>query len=198
MAKINLLPWRTELRKEQQRQYFTIMGLIAVFVVLLVVLVHLQYVRLLDNQTERNKFLEKEIVLVKADIKEIEKLAEEKDRLIERMKIIQRLQRNRPEIVHLFDEIVRVIPDGLHLIGLTQNSNIVNIKGVAQSNARVSTLMRNISDSDWLDDPKLQYIEKVKGEGEREFVLIAKQKSGDDEQDKEDGLTPAPAGAKKP
>jgi len=177
MAKINLLPWRQELRKEQQRQFLTILGLSLVLVVVGILAVHLQYSRLIGKQEDRNAFLTKHIRKVEAEIKEIDALADKKDRLLARMEIIQKLQRNRPEMVRLFDELVRVLPEGVHLSKLKQTQRTLKMDGIAQSNARVSAFMRNIDDSDWLADPKLEIIEVGKKESTRKFSLHAKQSS---------------------
>ena len=179
MAKINLLPWRQELRKEQQRQFLTIMGLSIVLVVVGILAVHLQYARMIGVQESRNAYLTTQINEVKKQIKEIDELAGKKDRLLARMEIIQQLQRNRPEVVRLFDELVRVLPEGVHLSSLKQQNRNLQMIGIAQSNARVSALMRNIDQSDWLAQPKLEIIEVGKKEGAREFSLRAQQKSQD-------------------
>jgi len=178
MAKINLLPWRQELRKEQQRQFLTIMGLSVVLVVVAILAVHLQYARMIGVQESRNAYLTQQINEVKKQIKEIDELAGKKDRLLARMEIIQQLQRNRPEIVRLFDELVRVLPEGVHLTSLKQQNRNLQMIGIAQSNARVSALMRNIDQSDWLASPKLDIIEVgKKKDAAREFSLRAEQKS---------------------
>lgn len=177
MAKINLLPWRQETRKEQQRQFLTIMGLSVVLVIVGVLAVHLQYARMIGLQESRNAFLQKNITEVEKQISEINELAGKKDRLLARMEIIQQLQRNRPEIVRLFDELVRVLPEGVHLEALKQNGRNLQMLGIAQSNARVSALMRNIDQSQWLANPQLDVIEKGKTEGERKFSLRAMQQS---------------------
>ena len=177
MAKINLLPWRQELRKEQQRQFLTIMGLSVVLVVVAILAVHLQYARMIDLQESRNTYLKKHITEVETQIREINELAGKKERLLARMEIIQQLQRNRPEIVRLFDELVRVLPEGVHLNALKQKGRNLQMLGIAQSNARVSALMRNIDQSEWLANPQLDVIEKGKKEGERTFSLRAMQQS---------------------
>jgi len=179
MAKINLLPWRQESRKEQQRQFLTILGLSVVLVVVGILAVHLQYSRMIGVQESRNAYLNRQIDKVKAQIKEIDELASKKERLLARMDIIQQLQRNRPEIVRLFDELVRILPEGVHLSSLQQKQRNLQMIGIAQSNARVSALMRNIDQSDWLAEPKLEIIEVGKKEGAREFSLRAMQKSQD-------------------
>ncbi len=181
MAKINLLPWRQEQRKEQQRQFLTIMGLSVVLVIVGILAVHLQYSRLIGTQESRNAYLKDHIKKVEAQIREIDQLANKKERLLARMEIIQQLQRNRPEIVRLFDELVRVLPEGVHLKSLNQNGRDLQMVGLAQSNARVSALMRNIDQSDWLAKPQLEVIEKGKADGAREFSLRAVQQSKEDE-----------------
>ncbi|HED15162.1 MAG TPA: pilus assembly protein PilN [Gammaproteobacteria bacterium] len=177
MAKINLLPWRQELRKEQQRQFLTMMGLSVVLVVVGILAVHLQYSRMIGVQESRNSYLNQQIDIVKKQIREIDVLEGKKERLLARMDIIQQLQRNRPEIVRLFDELVRVLPEGVHLLSLKQKGRSLHMVGIAQSNARVSALMRNIDQSDWLAKPKLDIIEVGKQEGARKFSLRAQQKS---------------------
>jgi len=176
MAKINLLPWRQELRKEQQRQFFTMMGLCVVLVIVAMAAVHLQYARMINTQNSRNDYLRKHIKEVEKQIAEINELASKKERLLARMEIIQQLQRNRPEIVRLFDELVRVMPDGVYLTSLQQNNTSLLMSGVAQSNARVSALMRNIDQSEWLANPQLVVIETGKKEESRKFTLRAQQK----------------------
>jgi type IV pilus assembly protein PilN len=176
MAKINLLPWRQELRKEQQRQFFTIMGLTVVLVIVAVGAVYLQYSRLINNQNNRNAYLQQHINTVEKQIKEINDLAAKKERLLARMEIIQKLQRNRPEVVRLVDELVRVMPDGVYLTSFKQQGNNLLMTGVAQSNARVSALMRNIDQSEWMTDPQLVVIQSGKNGDSRKFTLRAKQK----------------------
>ena len=179
MAKINLLPWRQDQRKEQQRQFFTIMGLTVLLVAFGILAVHLQYSRLISVQNSRNDYLRKHIKEVEKQIAEINDLATKKERLLARMEIIQQLQRNRPEIVRLFDELVRVMPDGVYLTSLKQQNNNLLMTGIAQSNARVSALMRNIDQSQWLTNPQLVVIESGSGkqdDGARKFTLRAQQK----------------------
>jgi type IV pilus assembly protein PilN len=173
MAHINLLPWREEKRKEQQKQFATMAGLSVVLVALIILAVHLQYTRMIDYQKSRNQFLQREISKVEKQIKEIEDLNKEKQRLLARMEVIQQLQHNRPEIVHLFDEMVRIIPDGTYFKTFKQNGNALTIKGLAQSNARVSALMRNLEGSDWFANPVLDVIkaDKADVEASRNFTL---------------------------
>ena len=148
MAHINLLPWREELRREQQRQFFTIMGLSVILMGLIILAVHLRISGMIDHQESRNRFLQTEIKKVEKQIAEIKKIEQEKRRLLARMEVIQELQRNRPEIVHMFDEIARITPEGIYLETMSQSGNKLVLTVVAQSNARVSALMRNIEGSE--------------------------------------------------
>ena len=176
MAHINLLPWREERRKEQLKQFVSLLGLSSFLMVLIIVAVHLQYSRMISAQESRNTFLKMEITAVEKQIREINSLAKEKKRLLARMEVIQQLQRNRPGIVHLFEEMVKVIPEGAHIISLKQKGKNLTIKGIAQSNARVSAYMRNIDASEWLTKPQLNIIQKKgakkKSDG-RSFILQA-------------------------
>lgn len=178
MAHINLLPWREEKRKEQLRQFLTMMGLSVVLMILIIAAVHLQYSRMIGAQESRNNFLKREITAVEKQIREINNIAKEKKRLLARMEVIQQLQRNRPSIVHLFEEMVKVIPEGAHIQSLKQAGKSLTINGIAQSNARVSAYMRNIDGSIWLTKPQLNVIQKkgkAKKDGGRDFVLRAEQ-----------------------
>lgn len=159
MARINLLPWREKLRKQRQRDF----GLM-VLGALVLTLVGMGYWHwynqgLIDHQNARNRFLENEIAKVDKEIKEIRDLEKTRQKLIARMKVIEDLQVSRPQIVHLFDELVTVVPDGAFLTKMAQNGSNLVLNGRAQSNARVSTYMRNIEASPWLNDPKLRIIE---------------------------------------
>ena len=159
MARINLLPWREKLRKQRQRDFgFTILGAL-LLTVLGMGYWHFFAEGLIDHQLDRNRFLEKEIAKVNKQIEEIKNLEKTRQKLIARMKVIEDLQVSRPQIVHLFDELVTVVPDGTFLTSLAQTGRKVQLIGQAQSNARVSTYMRNIESSPWLNNPKLLIIE---------------------------------------
>lgn len=179
MARINLLPWREEKRKEQQKQFASITILSVVFVGFVILAVHLQYSRMIDYQKSRNTFLQREISKVEKQIKEIEALEKEKQRLLARMNVIQQLQHNRPEIVHMIDELVRVIPDGTYLTSFKQNNQALSIEGLAQSNARVSAFMRNVAASEWFANPVLKIIKSDTKDTDatRKFVMSASQVS---------------------
>ena len=177
MARINLLPWREELRKQRQRE-FGVMVAGALFITLLLgFYVHLHISGMIDHQKARNGFLKKEIALMDQKIKEIKELEKIKAKLLARINIIQELQSSRPEIVHLFDELVTRTPDGSYLTEVKQSGKSVTINGRAQSNARVSSYMRNVDASQWLGSPSLQVIENKDntGTGFSHFTLRVKQ-----------------------
>jgi len=115
-----------------------------------------------DSQNEKNNLLKREIVKLDAQIADIQDLENRKQRLVARMEIIEKLQRKRPEIVHQFDEMVHIVPDGVYLTAIKQTGNKVEIHGIAQSSTRVSTFMRNIDSSVWMDNPVLQVVESAK------------------------------------
>jgi len=188
MARINLLPWRQERRAEQQRQLLTITGLSAVLTLLIVVALHLEISRQTSSQNARNSYIKNEIQKVEKQLTEIGNLEKAKKQLLARMKIIQQLQQNRPEVVHLFDEVARQIPEGVYLRSFQQTGKQLKLEGVAQSNARVSAFMRNISSSDWMTNPRLDVIktdkDKKDTESTRAFVLHAMQASNVKEKNK--------------
>jgi type IV pilus assembly protein PilN len=155
MPHINLLPWRDELRKRREKE-FIITAVIAALMMGGVVLgVHLHYESRIAYQNQRNSFIEVEISALDTKIKEIENLKRERDRLIARTKVIQDLQAGRPEIVHVFDELVTTLPDGVYYTKVSQKGRGLNLHGVAQSNARVSSLMRSLNTSTWFENPSL-------------------------------------------
>jgi type IV pilus assembly protein PilN len=177
MPRINLLPWRDELRAQRRNQFYT--GLAAAFGVaaLVVLLGVLTMNSIIDAQYDRNNLLKQEIAGLDARIKEILTLEEQKDRLVARMKIIEELQQSRPEVVHVFEELVRTLPDGVFLNSVKQAGQRIEIKGSAESNTRVSAFMRNIDKSDWLEKPELEVVEvKKSGLGPRlsEFTVYAR------------------------
>jgi type IV pilus assembly protein PilN len=184
MAKINLLPWREEQRKEKTRQFASITAFSVVLTLAVVALVHVTISSQIDYQNKRNQILKNEIQQLDSALKEIEGLEDTKDKLLARMDIIQSLQQKRPQIVHLFDEIVRTVPEGIYLTGIKQSGTTITINGVAESNGRVSAYMRNIDASKWMSTPKLTVIETRKGTlRSSNFVLTTSQSSPDDEGD---------------
>jgi type IV pilus assembly protein PilN len=158
MAKINLLPWREELRKQKQREFAITAGGGALVAALIVLLAHFHIDGLIDNQNQRNAYLQAQIAILDERIGRIKELEKMKADLLARMNVIQELQRSRPESVHLMDELVRTLPDGVYLKSFTQKGRSLEMNGVAQSNARVSDYMRNIDASEWLGAPRLDLI----------------------------------------
>ncbi|HEB81523.1 MAG TPA: pilus assembly protein PilN [Gammaproteobacteria bacterium] len=188
MAHINLLPWREEQRQEQTRQFITITILSLLLTGALVFLVHMTLDNQIQHQKYRNKLLQDEISRLDAALEQIKGLEETKAQLLARMEVIQSLQQQRPQIVHLFDDFVRTVPEGIYLTEITQNGNELIIKGVAESNGRVSAYMRNIDASEWMSTPKLKVIETRKGTlRSSDFTLITSQSSPDKNKDNNEG-----------
>ena len=155
MSRINLLPHREERRKRARQHFLVVGGGTAMIGVLIVGLMHTFYAAKIETQNDRNRFLKNEIVKLDKDIAEIKKLRDEIQALLARKQVIETLQADRAQTVHLLDELVRQMPDGVYLRSVTQRGMNVNLLGYAQSNARVSTLMRNIESSPWLERPVL-------------------------------------------
>ena len=188
MAHINLLPWREEQRQEQTRQFATVTVLSLIMTCALVFMVHVTFNNQIDHQKFRNKMLQDEIKTLDASLKQIETLEETKDQLLARMDIIQSLQQQRPQIVHLFDDFVRTVPEGIYLTDIKQQGGELTIKGVAESNGRVSAYMRNIDASSWMATPKLKVIQTKKGTlRSSDFTLMTSQSHPADKQDKTEG-----------
>ena len=159
MARINLLPWREERRKQRQREFYSMLGFAALGGVLLSGLLWFYYNQQISGQNDRNAYLEAEIAKVKEQNKEIERLDKQKARLLARKAVIEELQGKRSQMVHLFDSLVRTIPDGVVLTALKQEGETLTLEGRTQSNARVSTYMRNLEGSGWMTNPELSIIE---------------------------------------
>lgn len=159
MARINLLPWRAERRKQRQKDSMMMLGLSAVAAVVLSFLIITFYSGQIDGQNERNAFLKAQIAQLDKQIAEIEELDKKKAKLLARKEVIEKLQANRSQMVHLFDSLVRTIPDGVVLTSIKQDSEVLTLEGRAQSNARVSTYLRNLDGSGWMTRPDLAIIE---------------------------------------
>lgn len=168
MARINLLPWRAERRKQRQRDFYGMLGFAALAGVLLSLLIWFYYDRQVSGQNERNSFLQAEIDKVKAQNVEIDRLDRQKERLLARKKVIEELQAKRSQMVHLFDALVRTIPDGVVLTALKQEGDILTLEGRTQSNARISAYMRNLENSGWMTKPELSVIEAKKPEDDKD------------------------------
>ncbi len=162
MPRINLLPWREQERKVRRREFMVAAGAAVFAGIVFMGAGKLAYQGWIDAQLEKNNLLKKEIVKLDAQIADIQDLENRKQRLVARMEIIEKLQRKRPEIVHLFDELTRTVPEGVYLTQIKESGNKLEIHGVAQSSTRVSTFMRNIDASVWMDNPQLQVVEAAK------------------------------------
>lgn len=177
MAHINLLPWREELRKQRQKEFISMAGLGVVFAAAIWGLVHMQMENRIDAQNQRNAYLEQQTRVLDAQIAKIQELDKTRANLLARMSIIQQLQSSRPESVHLMDQLVQTLPDGVHLTSIKQTGTDLTLVGQAQSNARVSAYMRNIDGSQWMTGPKLDFIQTRDANQRRvaEFTLRAAQ-----------------------
>jgi len=178
MARINLLPWREELRAQQQRDFISGIAAGVLATVAVLIFVHMQISGSISNQEERNRYLTTETAVLDVKIKEIKTLEALKAKLLARMDVIQSLQGSRPEIVHLFDEMAKTVPEGVYINKFVQSGRDLTLNGVAQSNARVSAYMRKLESSSWLKAPQLNVIE-AKGKSKRRsannFTLRVKQ-----------------------
>jgi type IV pilus assembly protein PilN len=159
MPRINLLPWRDEQRAQRRNQFFVGLGAAAGAAGVAILGANLVMGGIIENQDGRNELLKTEIALLDERITQIKDLEAKKDRLLSRMAIIEQLQRSRPEIVHVFDELVRTLPEGVYLTSVKQTGTKFEIRGNAESNTRVSAFMRNIDKSKWLTQPDLQVVE---------------------------------------
>ncbi len=155
MIRINLLPHRQEARQARRQQFFVLTGLVSALAVLLVFAIYTVIDGRIQDQNGNNEFLKREIALLDKQIDQIKKLKEQTQALLARKEVIENLQRDRGETVYLLGELVKQVPDGVYLKTLKQDGLMVNLTGYAQSNARVSTLMRNLEASPWLESPQL-------------------------------------------
>ncbi|QKT03426.1 PilN domain-containing protein [Ectothiorhodospiraceae bacterium 2226] len=167
MARINLLPWREAQRKERQRQFVGMAGGVVLLMGMVIVYAHFHIAGLMETQQSRNTLLEREIADLDRKIRDIRALESQKERLLARMNVIQQLQGNRAEIVHLLEVLAEALPDGVHYTDIRQQGNALVLQGVAQSNARVSALMRNLDASPWLTNPRLDVIQADRQGGAR-------------------------------
>jgi type IV pilus assembly protein PilN len=190
MVRINLLPHREQKRQARQRQFISLAIGLAILGLAVVGLGHVFIAARIDTQNSRNTLLKGEIVKLDEQIKEIDRLRDQTQALLARKQVVETLQANRTEAVHLLDQLVRQLPDGLYLKSVKQVGTRVTLTGYAQSNARVSTLMRNIESSPWLGSPELVEIKSVALDKQKvnEFTLVVQVKRA----------TQAPAGAAPP
>ena len=208
MARINLLPWRAERRKLRQKEFMTMLGLSAAAGVVLWFLINMYYNNQISGQNDRNAYLHDQITQVDKQITEIDQLDKKKSKLLARKRVIEQLQANRSQMVHLFDSLVRTIPDGVILTSLKQEGDKLTIEGRSQSNARVSSYMRTLEGSGWMTNPDLSIIEAKAGDPGLPYVftlsvLLAnpnapKDLNGDGKPDAPADGTAAPAGTTPP
>lgn len=176
MPRINLLPWRDEERKERKLKFLVALGGAAIAAFLTAFVGFLLMDSMVSAQNARNAKLNEEIAVLDKQIEKINSLEADKARFIARMEVIEKLQRSRPEIVHIFDEITKQLPDGVYLTAITQSGARLKFEGVAQSSTRVSAFMRNIDGSSYLKDPELEVVETKKASTVgATFVLFAQQ-----------------------
>ena len=178
MPRINLLPWREAQRKERKVAFVAALGGAAACAAVVTVGVYLLYTGMVDAQERRNELLQQQIKVLDRQIEEINNLEQTKRQFIARMEIIEKLQRSRPEIVHVLDQIVKTLPDGVYLTSITQSGDHLKFTGVAQSSTRVSAFMRNIDASQWMSNPTLEVIQSASGVFGSSFTLDAKETGG--------------------
>ncbi len=190
MPRFNLLPWRDDLRQERQKNFAVAAVVVALIGIATVWGARLEIDSRISYQSRRNSLLQSEIKALDVMIEEIDGLERQKERLLARMEIIEQLQSSRPEIVHLFDEFVQTLPDGVYLTSIKQIGTRLEIKGMAESSTRVSALMRNIDGSEWLTKPVLEVVETKDSDRSRHsrFTLSAQQVIKSQEDDDDDML----------
>ena len=176
MTRINLLDWRAARRERRRQQFVTMMGLGVVGALVLVMLGYTGMSNAVSNQQARNEYLKQQIAEIDQKIKEIEELEKVKQNLLARMRVIEELQSSRSATVHFFDELVNTLPDGITLTSIKQTGDSVELQGLAESNGRVSTYIKNLAGSEWFDDPKLIVIKTSEKNKQREsqFTLQVK------------------------
>jgi type IV pilus assembly protein PilN len=198
MPRINLLPWREQQRKERKLAFTVGLGAATLAALVAAFAAYLWLGSMIDAQQQRNTLLKTEIAKLDRQIEEINNLEAQKQKFISRMQIIEKLQRSRPEIVHVFDTLVKTIPDGTYLTAVTQTGSRLQIHGIAQSSTRVSSFMRSIDASQWLKNPELEVVEsKKENPYGSDFTLYAEQATSLGEDDGLATSKPSKAGAKK-
>lgn len=173
MMRINLLPHRAEKRRARQIQFVSLCVISVILAAIVVGAIHAAISARIDYQQRRNEYLRAETAKLDRQIAEIKKLREQTRALLARKEVVENLQSTRSDVVHLLDQMLRILPDGVYLASLKQSGNQINLVGYAQSNARISTLMRAIEDSPWLDSPTLVEIHAATANGTRvsQFTL---------------------------
>lgn len=167
MAQINLLPWRDERRQELKKEFLGIIAFVLALAVALVLLGDRVVNGQIDSQKARNAYLKEHIAVLDKQVAEIRDIQKKRNQLLDRMRVIQELQGNRPIIVRILDQLVRTVPDGVFYTNLNTRDKVINIRGIAESNNRVSSLMRRLDASDWLADPNLDAVRAAPEYGEQ-------------------------------
>jgi type IV pilus assembly protein PilN len=190
MANINLLPWRDEYRKEKQQEFLTIIVGVAILAGLVSYIWVSAVNGMIEGQQSRNQYLEAEIQVLEKKVSEIQELKKRRTELLERMKVIQGLQGERPLIVRYFDTLVRAVPEGVFLTSLKREGANINVAGITESNVRVSAFMRSLDESDWFSAPNLSSVTAAPEFGEQassfELTFTAAAPA-DDNEDGEEG-----------
>lgn len=189
MTRINLLPWREERRKELQRQFFSILAGVAILAGLCVYVVYAFYSGEVSSQIARNKYVESEIAELETKISQIRELQDRRDQIVDSMKVIQELQGNRPVIVHSMGAIASTIPKGVYYTKIEKTGQSYKMFGIAETNNRISKLMRNLDESDWFKNPVLIKVTVIKDENDEEkansFELMVTQETPADDQEQD-------------
>lgn len=199
MPRINLLPWREAERTERKQRFLGALIGAAVAAGIVTFAVHVMYTAMISSQRARNELLQTQIQRLDLQIGQINTLQKTEQQFIARMQVIERLQRSRPQIVHVFDQIVRTVPEGLYLTQITETGDQIKFKGVAQSSTRVSDFMRNIDSSQWLTNAQLEVIKAGHDVPGSTFTLDAKvisPNSGTDADGSKVAATDPPAAAR--
>ncbi len=192
MANINLLPWREWERERRQKEFLVNLGGVVLIAVVIVLAAGQYLTQSVENQNARNKFYQNKIAILDDKIKEISTLQRDREELLERMRVIQQLQGNRPIIVRVFDEMVQTLAKGVHYTKLEMLNGQIALEGVAESNNRISALMRNVDGSDWFAEPNLKSIKedednRIYGSGASVFDLTFRQVNPNDDSEEEEG-----------
>ncbi|MCZ6829385.1 MAG: PilN domain-containing protein [Gammaproteobacteria bacterium] len=176
MAEINLLPWRDERRAELKQEFLAILGVVVAFAGLMVFVADLFISGQIKFQNDRNSYMKDNIAVLNKQVEEIREMQRKRTQLLDRMTVIQELQGNRPIIVRILDQLVRTVPDGVFYTNVKAREQVITIKGIAESNNRVSSLMRRLDASDWFKDPNLEGVkaEPEFGEQATTFNLTVK------------------------
>jgi len=185
MAYINLLPWREERRQELKREFLVVLGGVAVIGFGLIVLTHIFFSNSIDVQDNRNAYIQRHIDELNEQVKEIKELEKKRNELLERMNVIAGLQGDRPLIVRIFDELVRTLPDGVFYRSLKRNNANIKLEGIAESNNRISSLMRRLDGSEWFSTANLSAVKAEPSYGDQasgftlSFKITTPSKEGD-------------------